>query len=106
MTKKGLLKLQKLQERDKQISAFKNYTMLPSGTSVVISFDIPEKERRKRDWLRFALKQLNFHMIQKSVWWGKTKIPKEFIDCLKELKIIDYVEIFRVIKSASSGRII
>ena len=56
---------------------------------VIVAFDIPEKSRRKRDWLRSALTHLGMRMIQKSVWAGKIKLPKEFIDDLE--KYIKYI---------------
>ena len=34
----------------------------------IIAFDIPEKYRRKRWWLRGAVKSMGFTMLQKSVW--------------------------------------
>ena len=63
-------------------------------TTKVIIFDIPEKERYKRDWIRVSLLQLGFKMLQKSVWIGKVKIPEEFINDLKFMKIHSCVHIF------------
>ena len=68
---------------------------------MIVVFDVPEKERRKRDWLRSVLKRLELKMVQKSVWIGKVKIPKELLDDLFNLKLLDYVEIFEVSKSGS-----
>jgi DNA-binding transcriptional regulator PaaX len=77
-----------------------------SNSVTIISFDIPELERRKRFWLRSALKQLGFQLIQKSVWMGKVNIPKEFLDDLRTLKIINYLEIFTINKSGSLREIL
>ncbi|MEK7130431.1 MAG: CRISPR-associated endonuclease Cas2 [Patescibacteria group bacterium] len=67
----------------------------------IIIFDIPEDERKKRVWLRSALKNLNFDMLQRSVWAGKAKLPHEFIQDLNKIKIISYVEIFAISKTGS-----
>ncbi len=67
----------------------------------IVIFDIPEKERRKRDWLRESLKNLNFKMVQKSVWIGKSKLPKEFIKDIDRINILNYVEIFAITKAGS-----
>lgn len=67
----------------------------------IIIFDIPEKERRKRDWLRSALKNLEFNMLQKSVWAGKIKLPQEFLADLNKLNILPYVEIFAISRTGS-----
>ncbi len=68
---------------------------------IIVSFDIPEKEKRKRAWLRHRLRQMGFSMIQKSVWIGKVRLPKDFIDSLHNLKLIDFVEIFEISKTGT-----
>ena len=72
----------------------------------IVAFDIPEKERNKRDWIREVLKMLGFTMIQKSVWIGKTKVPQEFLDDLLEFRLLDFVEIFEISKSGSLRHVI
>lgn len=67
----------------------------------IIAFDIPETERKKRRWLRSVLCSMEFEMIQKSVWAGRVVIPEDFISDLKELNIIDKVEIFTINKLGS-----
>ena len=62
---------------------------------LIIIFDIPEKERRKRDWLRSQLKLFDFEQIQKSVWLGPDRLPKEFFAYLEELGIRGNIKIFR-----------
>lgn len=71
-----------------------------NGFTIVI-FDIPEKYRRKRDWLRHALITLEFELLQKSVWIGKNKIPKSFLNDLADLNIIDNIHIFSVAKTGT-----
>ena len=66
-----------------------------SGINIVV-FDIPEKHRSKRDWLRYTLAALGFIMLQKSVWLGKNKLPEEFLKALAELDLIDFVHIFKI----------
>ncbi|MBI2475957.1 MAG: CRISPR-associated endonuclease Cas2 [Candidatus Taylorbacteria bacterium] len=62
----------------------------------IVAFDVPQKEKRKRDWLREALKHLGLKMVQKSFWMGRVKIPQEFLDDLYRLRLIKCVEIFQV----------
>jgi hypothetical protein len=47
----------------------------------MIIFDVPEKKRRYRDYLRQMLKTLDFKELQKSIWVTPYPIP----DFLKEL---------------------
>lgn len=53
----------------------------------IVIFDVPEIKERKRAWLRSVLKYLNLKMIQKSIWSGKVKIPKQFLEDLNKLRI-------------------
>jgi len=64
---------------------------------LIVIFDIPEKQRRYRDWLRIELVSLGFELIQKSVWFGPS-LPKEFIEYLEETKILKYLKFFRATK--------
>lgn len=98
LTTKGRSILEKL--KINYLPAVK-YENTKDETLKIIIFDIPEEERRKRAWLRSALKNLNFKMIQKSVWLGKVKLPREFIDDLERINILSYIEIFAITKTGS-----
>ena len=67
----------------------------------IVAFDIPEKYRNKRAWLRSVLKRLDFVMLQQSVWMGKAKLPREFIQDLENLHLDNYVEILAVHKGGT-----
>ncbi len=71
-----------------------NYKKEKDSTTKIITFDIPEKDRSKRDWFRAILVELGFTMLQKSVWVGKVKIPEDFLEDLRLLKISQCVHIF------------
>ena len=73
---------------------------------MIFAFDVPEKEKRKRGWLRTVLRRLDFTMIQKSVWVGKSKIPQEFLEDIYRFKMVDFVEIFEVSKTGSLRHIV
>lgn len=72
------------------------YLKRPGEATIIISFDVPEKYRRKRDWLRQALRRLGFSKLHQSVWGGKQKIPKDFLRDLRTLDLLHCVEIFSV----------
>lgn len=101
ITKKGLERLSLLKERSQKRMPPAFYQKSQGNTFVIIAFDIPEKERGRRDWLRSVLKNLGLKMVQKSLWLGKVKIPKEFIDDLSKLNLLNYVEIFEITKTGS-----
>jgi DNA-binding transcriptional regulator PaaX len=78
-----------------------SYAKEISKEPIIFVFDIPEKERRKRDWLRASLGHLGFHMVQKSVWIGSVKLPKVFLNDLGEQNLISRVEILSINKSGT-----
>ena len=77
-----------------------NYREEPD-TLKIVAFDIPAKENNKRFWLRAVLKRIGFKMLQKSVWFGKKKIPESFMNDLRERGMIDYVHVLAVSKTGS-----
>ena len=68
------------------------------GILRIIMFDIPEKYAVKRRWLRRELLYLNYKILQKSVWIGKTPVPKEFLKNINILNLQKNINIFIVSK--------
>ena len=71
------------------------------GGMTIISFDIPEKERRKRDWIRRCLVEMDFEPLQKSVWVAQGGAHEDFIHALRERKLLHAVHIFAVTKQGT-----
>jgi len=94
-----------LQKRCFNIFPVGRYESIKDKTLKIIIFDIPEKEKRKREWLRYILKNLGFEMLQKSVWAGKIKLPEEFIKDLEKINILSYVEIFAISRTGTLKQI-
>ncbi|KKT29863.1 hypothetical protein A3G55_01625 [Candidatus Giovannonibacteria bacterium RIFCSPLOWO2_12_FULL_44_25] len=67
----------------------------------IIIFDVPEKEKWKRAWLRDALRQLDFRILQKSVWVGKSKIPEAFLEDLRYRRLLNYIHVLEVSKTGT-----
>jgi len=72
----------------------KKYPIQKIKDFIIVIFDIPEKQRKKRAWLRSALRRLEFEMVQQSVWVGNTKIPEELLSDLHDQRLTGDVEIF------------
>ena len=69
----------------------------PAGDiKIMVLFDILEKKRKIRNWLRLQLKLWEFEMIQQSVWLGKGPLPKEFTERLNSFGISKCVKILKV----------
>jgi DNA-binding transcriptional regulator PaaX len=64
----------------------------------IVSFDIPEINRIKRNWLRNQLKIFGYKMLQQSLWLGPGPLPAFFIKRLSELEIKNSVKIFKINK--------
>ena len=62
----------------------------------VIVFDIPERERGFRKWLRTELGLLAFKQLQKSVYIGKYPIPDDLYQDLIKNNLFNYVHIFTI----------
>jgi len=97
LTEKGKEKAKK-ESLQKSLPNKFSYEKRKSEKYIIITFDIPEIEKRKRYWLRQILKHLGFVMAQKSVWVGNTKLPEEFINDIFELELEEYIDIFEAIK--------
>ena len=101
ITKKGLEKLNLMKTKNLFIKKSINFKKEPDDKIRVIIFDIPEKERYKRNWLRMVLVSLGFSLLQQSVWIGKSKIPERFIFNLQKRGMLDYVQIFEINKEGT-----
>lgn len=91
ITKKGALAIKNLVARPSYASIKKN-----PKQNLIIVFDIPMSHEKKRDFLRTELIALEFSPLQKSVWTGHGPIPEKFISYLKDLEILDFINIFEV----------
>ena len=102
LKEKGIIKIDKgdIEINTKKLNDFYKYKLIYSkpenSSKIIMIFDIPEKERKTRNWLRTQIKLWNFTMIQKSVWLGTGPLPEEFQDRAKMLNLKKYIKIFNV----------
>ena len=66
--------------------------------TVILSFDIPEKDRIKRNWLRNQIKIFGYKMLQQSLWVGPGPLPAVFIKRLEKMSIRKHVKTFKISK--------
>lgn len=96
LTKEGRKKLQSMKtERAHGLPGF-GYEKSPGKKIVIVVYDIPEKRRKERDWLRAILKRIGLEQLQQSVWVGKVAIPRRLIKDLALRNLADCVEIVEV----------
>lgn len=68
----------------------------PDGVERLVVFDIPEKERKKRDAIRLELVAAGYHPLQKSVWHGNKPLPEDFLKLVDALELRPHLHIFSV----------
>lgn len=66
------------------------------GIPRIVSFDIPEKERKKRRWIREALLECGYHSLQKSVWIGFAPLPENFFEDSDLLSLRNCIHVFGI----------
>lgn len=67
---------------------------LKLGAHLIVIFDIPERERYKRQQLRTLLKELSFRQIQKSVWETKYDYKEYLRTEIAKLNLQEHVRIY------------
>ena len=87
-----------LKKKFENYKAFKNTFKKDSPKTLIIMYDIPQEEKKKRDWFRFQLKRFGYEMIQRSVWVGPAPLPKEFINYAKSLNLHQSIKTLRLAK--------
>ncbi len=66
------------------------------GVFRVVIFDIPERRKGYRNWLRNNLYFLNFKQLQKSVFIGRNALPASFINEISYFELDDFVHFFSI----------
>ncbi len=78
-----------------------SYQKKRSSSSIIVSFDIPEKESPKRAWIRSVLRNLDYKILHESVWIGNNALPKELLDDCRRMNITRYLHIFSVLEKGT-----
>lgn len=68
----------------------------PDRIARLVIFDIPERDRKKRDAVRQELLACDFKALQKSVWLGYRPLPEDFLELLDELNLRKHVHILTI----------
>ena len=71
------------------------------GRPRLVSFDIPENERWKRDRLREVLVLCGYSLLHQSLWIGKRPLSQDTLKLIKTLKLLNYIHIFEISKKGT-----
>lgn len=85
LEKRGMIKRKKIADEywvEFSNKGFEEYLMihvaqadnLPDGQFCLLSFDIPEDQRKLRNYVRYLLRKLGFSQAHKSVWMTKKNV--------------------------------
>ncbi len=69
--------------------------------NLLVMYDIPEDKKTERDWFRRHLIRFGYVMIQRSVWVGLSPLPKEFMNYVKKIHLVDNLKTFKLAKGYS-----
>ena len=79
ITKKGKEKLFALRQRRKNKLPAISGSLKKSGAPLIVAFDIPEKQRRKRDWLRIVLCRWDLPGCNEAYGWERGNCQRSFL---------------------------
>jgi CRISPR/Cas system-associated endoribonuclease Cas2 len=96
LTKKGKLKLRFLKNKRSVEETKNNESNQKDKDVIVVIYDVPESEHKKRHQLRNLLVNAGFNFVQKSVWIKQGKIKEDFINFLRDLEVLHYTKIFKI----------
>ena len=66
------------------------------GKLRIVTFDIPEKKKYWRKWLREELNLMQYQILQKSVYIGKHPLPESFYKTITKNYLTEYIFILTV----------
>ncbi len=92
LTEKGKLKYARIEFNESKKKK------LPAGQYLMVFYDIPEKNRLKRNIFRHILKELGFEKVQKSVWVCRFKVDEEVKKVIKDYNLECYAKALLVKK--------
>ncbi|MEI6191318.1 MAG: hypothetical protein WCP24_03055 [bacterium] len=76
---------------------------LTAPKDLIVICDFPFSRRSERDWFRYQLKGFNYISIQKSVWVGPSPLPKDFIDYVKHIGLLEKLKMFKLAQPYSKN---
>ncbi len=81
----------------RQIDVYKP-KVLGKGSFLLITFDIPEADRRKRNHLRALLHELKFKKIQQSVWASRYDHRAYLAAEIADYDLAPYVHVYEAVR--------
>ena len=91
-------------EKGKRYFQHRNFVFnfpITSPKDLIVMYDIPSDKRKERDWFRRHLQKFDYTMIQESVWVGPSPLPKDFLDYVKSIGLLNKIRTLKLAKPYS-----
>ena len=76
---------------------------LNSPRDLVVMYDFPKDKIKERNWFRRHLQKFGYIMIQKSVWVGPSPLPKDFLNYVKSIGLLNQLVTLKLAKPYLKG---
>jgi hypothetical protein len=86
-----------------QYKCFEFNYKIGSPRDLVVMYDFPKDKIKERNWFRRHLQKFGYIMIQKSVWVGPSPLPKDFLNYVKYIKLLDQLVTLKLAKPYVKG---
>lgn len=103
--KNKITKSEKSGKRYFQYRCFNHNFKNTAPKDLIVMYDIPNDKKKERDWFRRSLKRFDYIMIQKSVWVGPSPLPKDFLDYVKSIGLLNKLRTLKLAKPYSGKEI-
>ncbi len=93
------------EEKPKSVRAQRKYSEykhfifnfpITAPKDLIVICNFPFARRSERDWFRYQLKGFNYTRIQKSVWVGPSPLPKNFLNYVKSIGLLNKLKILKL----------
>lgn len=101
VTANGLRWLEKFRQHSHASLPIYSSPATSHSAVTIVSYDIPEKSKYLREWIRSSLRNLGLKPMQRSIFIGKIKLPEQFLKDLVIFKLEKHVEIFEITKAGT-----
>lgn len=86
-----------------QYQCFEFNYKIGSPRDLVVMYDIPKDKRKERNWFRRHLHKFGYIMIQKSVWVGPSPLPRDFLNYVKHIGLLNQLVTLKLAKPYLKG---
>jgi hypothetical protein len=70
---------------------------------LIVMYDIPKEMKKEREWFLRHLKRFDYSLIQRGVWVGPSPLPKDFLNYVKSIGLLNKLRTLKLAKPYSVG---